>query len=70
MPSLFRPFFTYNASSVVVEDTSGNIGLDIKNGITLANPTGVDPTREQWKELSKIAKDKKFTPFFDMVLFN
>ncbi|KAJ3322733.1 aspartate transaminase aat1 [Boothiomyces sp. JEL0866] len=30
------------------------------------NPTGVDPTREQWMELSKLAKAKKFTPFFDM----
>jgi aspartate aminotransferase, mitochondrial len=32
------------------------------------NPTGVDPTKEQWKELSKICKEKKFTPFFDMVI--
>ena len=43
MPSLFRPFFTYNAASVVVEDTPRIIGVDIKNGIGLVNPTGVDP---------------------------
>ena len=30
------------------------------------NPTGVDPTREQWIELSKLFKQKRFTPFFDM----
>jgi aspartate aminotransferase len=30
------------------------------------NPTGVDPTKEQWKELSKLAIAKKITPFFDM----
>eukprot|EP00842_Homolaphlyctis_polyrhiza_P004051 jgi/Hompol1/4647/HPOL_003790-RA len=30
------------------------------------NPTGVDPSEEQWAEISKIAKHKNFTPFFDM----
>lgn len=29
------------------------------------NPTGVDPTHDQWAELSKIMKAKKHTPFFD-----
>jgi aspartate aminotransferase len=31
------------------------------------NPTGVDPTEAQWKELSEIVKEKKHFPFFDMV---
>ncbi|CAL5220048.1 g1997 [Coccomyxa viridis] len=30
------------------------------------NPTGVDPTPEQWKEISKLMKDKQLFPFFDM----
>ncbi len=30
------------------------------------NPTGVDPTREQWREISDIVKEKKLFPFFDM----
>ncbi|KAL5535850.1 AAT1 [Sanghuangporus sanghuang] len=30
------------------------------------NPTGIDPTPEQWKEISDIVKDKKLFPFFDM----
>ncbi|RPD63009.1 PLP-dependent transferase [Lentinus tigrinus ALCF2SS1-7] len=30
------------------------------------NPTGVDPTPEQWKELSDIIKEKSLFPFFDM----
>ena len=30
------------------------------------NPTGVDPSVEQWKKLSTLFKAKKFTPFFDM----
>ena len=29
------------------------------------NPTGVDPTREQWKELSQLIREKKHFPFFD-----
>jgi len=30
------------------------------------NPTGVDPKPEQWKELSKLIKEKNIFPFFDM----
>lgn len=30
------------------------------------NPTGVDPTTAQWKEISDIVKEKKLFPFFDM----
>lgn len=30
------------------------------------NPTGIDPTQEQWKELSEVVKSKKLFPFFDM----
>ncbi|KAL1408664.1 aspartate transaminase aat1 [Vanrija albida] len=30
------------------------------------NPTGVDPTKEQWKELSDLIKAKKHLAFFDM----
>jgi aspartate aminotransferase, cytoplasmic len=29
------------------------------------NPTGVDPTRDQWKELANIIREKKHFPFFD-----
>ncbi|GJM90699.1 hypothetical protein PR202_ga07004 [Eleusine coracana subsp. coracana] len=30
------------------------------------NPTGVDPTEEQWREISHLFKVKKHFPFFDM----
>lgn len=30
------------------------------------NPTGVDPTPAQWKDISDIVKEKKLFPFFDM----
>lgn len=29
------------------------------------NPTGVDPTQEQWKEICKVMQAKKQFPFFD-----
>ncbi len=29
------------------------------------NPTGVDPTREQWKEIAAIMRQKNHFPFFD-----
>jgi len=30
------------------------------------NPTGVDPKPEQWAEMSKVIKQRKLLPFFDM----
>ncbi|EKM83835.1 hypothetical protein AGABI1DRAFT_110435 [Agaricus bisporus var. burnettii JB137-S8] len=30
------------------------------------NPTGIDPTPEQWATISQIVKEKKLFPFFDM----
>lgn len=30
------------------------------------NPTGVDPTQSQWKDISDIVAEKKLFPFFDM----
>lgn len=30
------------------------------------NPTGVDPTKDQWRELSALIRKKKLFPFFDM----
>ena len=36
--------------------------------ILLSQPgaAGVDPTPEQWKEISKLMKEKRLFPFFDM----
>lgn len=30
------------------------------------NPTGVDPTAEQWAEMSQVIKKRRLFPFFDM----
>lgn len=38
--------------------------------VTLAgcahNPTGIDPTKEQWSELADLVKEKNLFPFFDV----
>ena len=30
------------------------------------NPTGIDPTQEQWVQISDVVKERKHYPFFDM----
>ena len=30
------------------------------------NPTGIDPTQNQWRQISEVMKEKKHYPFFDM----
>lgn len=30
------------------------------------NPTGIDPTQEQWQQISQLVKEKEHYPFFDM----
>ena len=29
------------------------------------NPTGIDPTKEQWKEIADVVEQKGLVPFFD-----
>jgi len=69
----------YNLKSYIYYDGKG--GLDFEgmkkelkaapnNSIILLhacahNPTGVDPTPSQWKELSQLFKEKQHFPFFD-----
>ena len=49
---------------------------DIKNAkegsivllhVCAQNPTGIDPTQEQWRELEVIVREKKHLALFDMV---
>ena len=30
------------------------------------NPTGIDPSKEQWKEIRRVCEEKSFIVFFDM----
>ena len=31
------------------------------------NPTGIDPTREQWEQIADLCIEKNHLPFFDVV---
>lgn len=30
------------------------------------NPTGIDPTKEQWSQIADLVKEKNLFPFFDV----
>ncbi|GAV87609.1 Aminotran_1_2 domain-containing protein, partial [Cephalotus follicularis] len=34
------------------------------------NPTGIDPTLEQWKQIADVIQDKNHIPFFDVAYFS
>lgn len=66
--------YAYYDKETVALDFDGMV-RDIKNmpnkSIILLhacahNPTGVDPTQEQWKTLSNVVKEKELFPLFDM----
>eukprot|EP00891_Asterochloris_glomerata_P005254 jgi/Astpho2/5254/Aster-04826 len=51
----------------LLEDLKGaNSGDVVLLHACAHNPTGVDPTPEQWKQISQVMKDKQLYPFFDM----
>ncbi|EWC48715.1 mitochondrial aspartate aminotransferase [Drechslerella stenobrocha 248] len=66
--------YRYYDKTKIVLDASGMLE-DIKaapNGSIVLlhacahNPTGIDPTQEQWKEISSVIKEKGHFAFFDM----
>jgi len=47
-----------------------DLGAAPENSVVLLhacahNPTGVDPTKEQWKRIATLMKERKLLPFFD-----
>ncbi len=64
------PYYDYSNGHVNFEALCQAIkGMDPGNVIVLQaschNPTGVDPTQEQWKILSEMINKQKVIPFFD-----
>ncbi|KAF2489439.1 aspartate aminotransferase [Lophium mytilinum] len=64
------PYFSAKTKGLDFEGMLDTIGKAAEGSIVLLhscahNPTGVDPTQEQWKEISKVMKEKKLFPFFD-----
>lgn len=64
------PYFCEETRSLDIEGMKARIGSAPDHSIILLhacahNPTGVDPTIDQWKELATIMKQKSHLPFFD-----
>ncbi|KAL1875710.1 hypothetical protein VTK73DRAFT_9899 [Phialemonium thermophilum] len=73
-PRVIRRTYPYYASSTRSLDFEGmatTLERDAEEGDVVLlhacahNPTGVDPTREQWKSLAQVFKRKKLFAFFD-----
>lgn len=45
--------------------TSVEKGTVVLLHVCAHNPTGVDPTKEQWHEIAKVMKERDLFPFFD-----
>ena len=45
--------------------TSVEKGTVVVLHVCAHNPTGVDPTKEQWHEIAKVMKERDLFPFFD-----
>ncbi|MCJ1436730.1 Aspartate aminotransferase, cytoplasmic [Xylographa pallens] len=70
LPIKTYPYFSPQTKGLDFEGMRSTIEQAPEGSIMLLhacahNPTGVDPSREQWKELSKIIRAKKHFPFFD-----
>uniref|UniRef100_A0A0B7JHV8 Aspartate aminotransferase n=2 Tax=Bionectria ochroleuca TaxID=29856 RepID=A0A0B7JHV8_BIOOC len=70
LPTESYPYFDKNTKGLDFEGMKTAIRNAPEHSIILMhacahNPTGVDPTLEQWKELAEIIREKKHFPFFD-----
>lgn len=64
------PYFSKSTKGLDFEGMKGAIQSAPERSVILLhacahNPTGVDPTREQWKEIAAVMKTKNHFPFFD-----
>ncbi|KAL2047031.1 hypothetical protein N7G274_001049 [Stereocaulon virgatum] len=70
LPIKTYPYFSPQTKGLDFEGMRSTIEQAPEGSIMLLhacahNPTGVDPTRDQWKELAKVIRAKKHFPFFD-----
>lgn len=56
----------FNFSGALEDISKIPVGSLIMFHACAHNPTGVDPKPEQWDEMSKVVKERKLLPFFDM----
>ena len=70
LPMKSYPYFSKETKGLDFEGMIGAIESASEGSIVLLhacahNPTGVDPTKEQWKKIGKVMKQRKQFPFFD-----
>ena len=70
MPIKTYPYFSTQTKGLDFSGLKNAISEAPEGSIILLhacahNPTGVDPTREQWKEIAQIIRSKEHFPFFD-----
>lgn len=65
------PYYDFKKHEIAFDKMIEHLKTLPSNSIVLLhgcchNPTGCDPTKEQWKEISSVMLEKKLIPFFDM----
>ena len=70
LPTKTYPYFSAETKGLDFDGLKTTLEAAPEGSIILLhacahNPTGVDPTRDQWIEITKIMKAKKHFPFFD-----
>ncbi|KAI1005964.1 Aspartate aminotransferase, cytoplasmic [Podosphaera aphanis] len=70
LPIATYPYFSETTKSLDFEGMKATIAAAPDRSIILLhacahNPTGIDPSQEQWKELAVLLKQKSHFPFFD-----
>lgn len=70
IPSAQYPYFSRETKGLDFAGMKGALAAAPERSIVVLhvcahNPTGVDPTPEQWKELAVVIREKNHFPFFD-----
>lgn len=70
LPIAQYPYFSKSTKGLDFEGMTATLQSAPERSIILLhacahNPTGVDPTQEQWKAIAQIMREKKHFPFFD-----
>lgn len=70
LPIQTYPYFSPQTKGLDIDGMLDTIQNAPKGSIILLhacahNPTGVDPTREQWKQIAEVIRSREHFPFFD-----
>ncbi|RWA14539.1 hypothetical protein EKO27_g585 [Xylaria grammica] len=67
----YYPYYDYETSTLDIEGMLSALKSQAAGGDVLIlhacahNPTGLDPSREQWQRIAEICQEKKIFPFFE-----